>query len=57
MYMIYGEPSSPLMMGNPYPGEPGPSPHGATSTNLYYNVILDLGIEGSEHFGPTDLTR
>jgi len=54
--VVHGEQSSPMLMGNPCPGEPGPSPSAITSTDIHYAFILDLGIEESEHFDPMDLT-
>jgi hypothetical protein len=54
---MQGEQSSPLLMGNPCPGESGPYPPALTFTNPHSTLLLGLGIKESEHFGATDLTR
>jgi len=46
-----------MLMGDPCPGEPGASGYAIAHTNLYYTLLLGIGIEESEHFGPTDLTE
>jgi hypothetical protein len=53
--VVHGEQSSPMLMGNPCPGEPEPSPSAITSTNIHYTfIVLDLGIKESKHFGPME---
>ena len=54
--MTHGEQSSPLLMGNPCPGEPGPLPPAIPFTPPYSTLLLGLGIEESECFGAMDLT-
>jgi hypothetical protein len=54
--VLHYEQSSLLLMGSPCPGESGPDSSAKTLTNPHYTFILDLEIEESEHFGPTDLT-
>jgi hypothetical protein len=53
---MQGEQSSPLLMGNPCPGESGPYPPGLAFTNTHSTSLLGLEIEESEHFGAMDLT-
>jgi hypothetical protein len=47
---------SPLLMGNPCPGESGPYPPSISFIYICSTLLLGLGIEESERFGPTDLT-
>ena len=54
--VINGELSSPLMMGNPCPGKPGPSFPTYPFTDPSSTLLLGPGIEESEHFGATDIT-
>ena len=54
---MQGEQNAPLLMGNPCPGESGPYPPALTFTNPHSILLLGLGIEESERFGATDLTR
>jgi hypothetical protein len=53
--VTHGEQSSPLLIGNPCPGEPRPSLHAIPFTYPHSTLSLGLGIEESEHFGATDL--
>jgi len=53
--VVHGQQSSPLLMGNPCPGEPGTSLHAIPSIYPCSTISLGLEIEESEWFGATDL--
>jgi hypothetical protein len=53
--VFYGEQTSPLLMEYPCPGEPGAFSYTMGHTNLHSNILLGIGIEESERFGPTDI--
>jgi hypothetical protein len=53
--VTHGKQSLPLLIGNPWPSEPRPSLPAIFSTVPYSTLLLGLGIEESECFGPTDI--